>query len=248
LSGALKPNRLTFISAWYSLELLARSVDAEKRAIQPHLDLLKAMGCTVCIACETSNAIHGAANTPLSAKPVLAAEDWAGFGARVEEIAAFTAAQGLQLVYHHHMGTVVQTQDEIDCFMNAAGPMTRLLFDTGHCHFGGGDPAAVLARHASRVAHFHAKNVRPEVMHRVRRDDLTFLDAVRLGVFTVPGDPDGIVDFLACLSILTGARYDGWLVIEAEQDPSVRNPKEYQTMGLDSLRTMAAEAGLSIAA
>ncbi len=244
LKQTLAPHGLRFISAWYSLNLLTRPVADEKEALQPHLDRLKAMGCEVCIACETSNAIHGDDGKPLSARPVLPDADWAEFGAKVEEIAAFTAAQGLTLVYHHHMGTIVETPDEIDRFMAVTGPYTRLLFDTGHCYFGGGDPEVVLERHKDRLSHFHAKNVRPDLMRQVRDQGLSFLEAVRRGVFTVPGDPQGAVAFEPCLAIAAKAGYDGWLVIEAEQDPDQRNPFEYQSLGLDSLKKMAAKAGL----
>lgn len=245
LRAELEPHKLGFVSAWYSLNLLTQSVEDEKRAIQPHLDRLKAMECTVCIACETSNAIHGDDTKPLSQSPVLPDADWVEFGAKVEAIAAFTAAQGLPLVYHHHMGTIVETPDEIDRFMANTGPHTRLLFDTGHCYFGGGDPAAVLERHQDRLAHFHAKNVRPDVMRQVRNQGLSFLEGVRRGVFTVPGDPQGGVAFAPCLAIAAKAGYQGWLVIEAEQDPDQHNPREYQSLGLVSLRKMAAAAGLS---
>ena len=158
--------------------------------------------------------------------------------------AAYLAGQGIRLAYHHHMGTVVESPEEIDAFMAATGPATHLLFDTGHCTFGGGDPAAVLARHASRVAHFHAKNIRPEVTARVRAEGLSFLQGVLAGAFTVPGDPEGAIDFVPLLRILAGAGYDGWLVIEAEQDPDLRNPLEYQSMGLKALKAAAREAGL----
>lgn len=248
LRSVLAPNGLAFVSAWYSLRLLERSVEDELAAMQPHLDRLRAMGCTVCIACETSNAIHGDTTRPLSRKPVLPEADWAEFGRKVEAVARATEAQGLALVYHHHMGTVVQTQAEIDRLMAVTGPATRLLFDTGHCYFGGGDPAEVLARHMGRVAHFHAKNVRPAIMAQVEAEDLSFLEAVRRGVFTVPGDPEGAVDFPACLQLLARAGYDGWLVIEAEQDPEARDPVRYQSLGLATLRSMAAAAGLSEAA
>lgn len=244
LKAVLDPNGLAFVSAWYSLNLLDRSVEDEKVAMQPHLDRLKGMGCTVCIACETSNAIHGRDDLPLSASPVLADGDWAEFGAKVEEIAAWTQAQGLTLVYHHHMGTIVETPDEIDRFMAVTGPATRLLFDTGHCAFGGGDPATVLARHIDRLSHFHAKNLRPDIMAQVRGEGLSFLEGVRRGVFTVPGDADGMVDFAPCLSQLAEVGYDGWLVIEAEQGALVRDPVTYQKMGLTALREMAAAAGL----
>src|SRR4051812_22964575 len=160
LKAALDSHGLRFVSGWHSLNLLAHSVEDEKRAIQPHLDLLKAMGCTVCIACETSNAIHGRDDIPLVDGPVLGDADWANFGADVEAIAAFTAAQGITLAYHHHMGTVVEAPHEIDHFMANTGPATRLLLDTGHCLFGGGDPAELARKYMDRVAHIHAKNVR----------------------------------------------------------------------------------------
>lgn len=246
LRDVLQPHGLAFVSAWHSLELLTRSVEDEKKAMQPHLDRLKAMGCSVCIACEASNAIHGSPDTALSQSPVLPADAWPGFGAKVEEIATFTAAQGVALVYHHHMGTVVETPEEIDLFMAHTGPFTKLLFDTGHCYFGGngGDPALVLEKHIDRLGHFHAKNVRPDIMQQVHAEGLSFLDGVRRGVFTVPGDPEGGVDFQRSLNIAANANYDGWLVIEAEQDPDVRNPVEYQTLGLKSLKDMARVAGL----
>ena len=244
LRAVLAPHGLEFISGWYSLELLVRSVEAEKRAMQGHLDLLRAMGCKVVIVCETSNAIHGRDDLAVNDKPTLDAADWPDFGAKVEEIARFCTDQGLILVYHHHMGTIVETPDEIDRFMQATGSATRLLFDTGHCLFGGGDPAMVAARHMGRVAHIHAKNVRRDVMEEVRAQRLSFLEGVRRGVFTVPGDPEGCVDFLPVLQAAASADYDGWLVIEAEQDPAVREPRRYQAMGLAALKKMVAEAGM----
>ncbi len=245
LRRLLGDHGLAFVSGWHSLNLLARPLAEEQAAIQPHLDRLKHNGCSVCIACETSNSVQGRA-LPLSRKPVLDADEMRAFGARVEALAAFTAAQGIELVYHHHMGTVVETPAEIDAFMAATGPATRLLFDTGHCYFGGdgADPAPVLARHAGRVRHVHAKNVRPAVMARVREAELSFMDAVRAGVFTVPGDPEGGVAFAPLMALLKAAGYTGWIVIEAEQDPEQRNPLQYQTLGLKALKADAAAAGL----
>ncbi len=243
LRAVLEPRGLRFVSGWHSLELLRRSAEDEKKAIQPHLDLLKAMGCKVVIVCETSNAIHGA-DVSISEKPVLADGDWPRFGAEVEKVARHCADQGLTLVYHHHMGTVVESPDEIDRFMAVTGPATKLLFDTGHCFFGGGVPVEVMARHVSRVAHIHAKNVRPMVMGMAREAGLSFLQAVRAGVFTVPGDMEGAVEFEPVLSVAAAAGYEGWLVIEAEQDPAERDPFRYQSMGLEALRRMARAVGL----
>ena len=244
LKAALAPHGLAFVSGWYSLNLLVRSVEDEKAAMQPHLDLLKAMGCSVCIACETSNAIHGDDSRPLADGPELPHDRWARFGADVEAIAAHTAAQGLTLVYHHHMGTIVEAPHEIDAFMAATGPATRLLLDTGHAFFGGGDPAELARRYMPRVAHLHAKNVRSAIREEVEAEHLSFLEGVRRGVFTVPGDPEGGVDFAPVLKTAAEHGYSGWIVIEAEQDPAVRSPLLYQGMGLTALKAMARNAGL----
>lgn len=244
LRALLAEYGLRFISGWHSLNLLAHSVEEEKKAIQPHLDKLKHNGCKVCIVCETSNSVQGL-HAPLSTRPVLDAAGMADFGARVEEIAQYCASQGIDLVYHHHMGTVVQSPEDIDAFMAVTGPATKLLFDAGHCLFGGGDPAAVLAKHIGRVRHFHAKNVRQAVRARVEGEGLSFMDGVRAGVFTVPGDQEGGIDFAPLLKILSETGYNGWIVIEAEQDPNQRNPLLYQTLGLATLKRLAREAGLT---
>ena len=239
---------LRWISGWYSTELLTRSVADEIAAFQPHLAKLKENGCRVCVTAECSNTVHGSPTTPVNAKPVLTAGEMAAFGAKMEEFAQYMGSEGIELTYHHHMGTVVESPDEIDAFLAATGPATRLLFDAGHCAFGGGDPVAVLSKHAGRVGHFHAKNVRAEVARRVRDEDLSFLQGVLAGAFTVPGDQEGSVDFAPLMQVLAGAGYgtdgDRWLVIEAEQDPGLRNPLLYQTLGLATLKRLAKESGL----
>ena len=235
---------LRFISGWYSTELLTRSVEDEIAAVQPHLAKLKANDCKVCIACECSNTVHGSPDIPVNDRPRLSAAEMAAFGAKMEAFAAYLAGQGIRLAYHHHMGTVVESPEEIDAFMAATGPATHLLFDAGHCTFGGGDPVAVLRKHAPRIAHFHAKNIRRDVTRRVRAENMSFLQGVLAGAFTVPGDPEGAIDFVPLLRILADHDYDGWLVIEAEQDPAVRNPLQYQSLGLKSLKAAAIKAGL----
>ena len=244
LKAVLEPRRLRYVSGWHSLNLLVNSVEEEKKAMQPALDLLKAMGSNVIIVCETSNAIHGDNDKPLSERPVLEEARWEEFGAGVEALAEFAAAQGIALVYHHHMGTIVQSEDEIDLLMQHTGPYTKLLLDTGHCLFGGGDPERVAKKHMGRVGHIHAKNVRPAIATEVRDQSLSFLEGVRRGVFTVPGDAEGGVDFTPVLKVAADKAYQGWLVIEAEQDPEVRNPYQYQSLGLRSLKSFAREAGL----
>ncbi len=235
---------LRFVSGWHSTNLLVNSIEAEKAAMQPFLDLLKAMGSTVIIVCETSNAIHGNDGVAVNDRPRLSDGEWKAFGAGIEALAQFAAAQGIRLAYHHHMGTIVEVEWEIDRLMAETGPATHLLLDTGHCTFGGGDPVRLARRHMGRVAHIHAKNVRPDIMAEVREQGLSFLEGVRRGVFTVPGDPDGCVDFPAVLKIAAGHAYQGWLVIEAEQDPAVRVPLTYQSMGLRYLKAVAVQVGL----
>lgn len=244
LKAVLEPRGLRFVSGWHSTNLLVNSVEEEKRAMDPFLDTLVAMGSKVIIACETSNAIHGDDTKAVNDRPRLTADQWPDFGAGIEALAAHAAARGITLAYHHHMGTVVETLEEITQLMLSTGPHTHLLLDTGHCYFGGGDPVALADRWMGRVRHIHAKNVRPEIMAQVRKEGLSFLEGVRRGVFTVPGDREGAVDFLPVLQRAADHGYDGWLVIEAEQDSKVRDPAVYQSMGLGALRAFARAAGL----
>lgn len=240
LRAVLKKYDLALVSGWYSSALLTRDAATEMAAMRPHLDLLKALGCTVLILAETSSAVHGDRAAPLSRRPVLANTDWPRFGDRLTQLAEMAAAEDLTIVYHHHMGTAVQSGEDIDRLMTATGPALKLLLDTGHATFGGADPVALARRWRTRIAHVHCKDVRPEVMEQARRADWSFLDAVVAGVFTVPGD--GMVDFAAVLRELPG--YDGWLVIEAEQDPEKANPLLYACLGHDNLARAARQAGL----
>ena len=232
LREALAPFDLACISGWYSAELLARDAAAEIEAMQPHLSLLRAMGSPVMVFAETSNAIHGKRDVPLSFRPKLDPGEWARFGARMTEVADATLAAGVRLVYHHHMGTVVQSAEDIAALMAHTGSSVGLLLDTGHATWGGADPAAVAARYRERIYHVHTKDVRAEVRARADAEDWSFLDAVLEGVYTVPGD--GMVDFDAVFRALPG--YDGWVVIEAEQDPERANPLQYARLGYAHLR------------
>jgi len=244
LKEVLAAHGLVFISGWHSLNLLVNDIETEKRAIQPHLDMLKANDCKVCIVCETSNAIHGNDAVPLKDKPVLEEDRWPAFCAGVEAIAEYCAGQGIDLVYHHHMGTIVQTHEEIDRLMAGTGPATKLLLDTGHAWFGGANPVELARAYMDRVRHLHAKNVRPAIRKEVEEEGLSFLEGVRRGVFTVPGDPEGGVEFEPVLKIAAEKGYQGWLVIEAEQDPLKADPVKYQSMGLKALKEAAKAVGL----
>ena len=239
LKEALAPFGLACVSGWYSAELLTRSAEEELNALRPHLDLLKALGSKVLVFAETSNAIHGDRAKPLSQRPVMKAGDWAEFGRRVTQVAEHTLNEGVRLVYHHHMGTVVQSGADIDAFMNATGEAAHLLLDTGHATWGGADPAALARRYRARISHVHTKDVRKAVMERSQAEDWSFLDSVIEGVYTVPGD--GMVDFVSVFRALPN--YSGWVVIEAEQDPKKAHPLTYAKMGYANLTRFLTEAG-----
>lgn len=240
LKAALAPFGMACISGWYSAELLKRDAAAELAALRPHLDLLKAMGSNVLVFAETSNAIHGNRDLPLSARPVLAPGAWAQFGARMTAVADETLKQGVRLVYHHHMGTIVQSRDDIDALMAATGPSVGLLLDTGHATWAGTDPAGLARDYRSRIFHVHTKDVRPDVRARSDKEDWSFLDSVLAGVYTVPGD--GMVDFAAVFKALPG--YDGWVVVEAEQDPEKAPPLAYAKKGYAEVVRALRVAGL----
>lgn len=227
LKAALAPFGLACISGWYSAELLIRDAATELALLRPHLNLLKAMGSDVLVFAETSNAIHGDVNAPLSTRPVLKPSEWAQFGRRVTEVAKATLREGVRLVYHHHIGTIVQSASDIDAFMAATGPDVHLLLDTGHATWGGADPGSLAARYRDRISHVHTKDVRAAVMRQAAAEDWSFLNSVVAGVYTVPGD--GMVDFPAVFRAIP--EYEGWIVIEAEQDPARANPLAYARMG-----------------
>lgn len=237
---------LALVGGWYSGELLTRDVDAEIAAAQDHLALLKAMGSTVFVHAETSNAIHGQRATPLSRTPRLDAAGWAVFGARMTGFADYIAAQGLKFAYHHHLGTVVERPEDLAAFIAATGRSVGLTLDTGHASLGGIDPVATIRAHPERIAHVHCKDVRAGVFAKVQGSDKSFLEGVLAGMFTVPGD--GGLDYAAVMGALAQIGYSGWIVVEAEQDPAVADPRRYGELGLRTLEREAAAAGLKKAA
>jgi inosose dehydratase len=155
------------------------------------------------------------------------------------------AERGVAMTYHHHMGTVVETDAEIDLLMTHTGAAVGLLVDTGHIAYAGGDCLAVTRRHATRINHVHCKDVRPAVLAQMRAEDSSFLDAVVAGVFTAPGD--GGVDFAAFARLLADISYSGWAVVEVEQDPVKAPPFKYAKMGHDHMTRQLTAAGLAIA-
>ena len=237
LAAVLAPFGLKCVSGWYSARLRERDARAELAQLRPHLELLKTLGSEVLVFADVSGAVHGDLARALSARPRLEPGEWREFGRRVTEVAVATAGEGVRLVYHHHMGTLVQSEADIDALMEATGEAAGLLLDTGHAAFAGADPSALARRHGARIAHFHAKDVRAEVRERAVREDWSFLRAVLAGVFTVPGD--GSVDFARVFTALPG--YRGWVVLEAEQDPRRADPLTYATLGYRNLRKLLAE-------
>ena len=240
LRPILARHGLDLVSGWYGSRLLERDVDAEMAEAEPHIALLTALGCTVMVHAEVSRAIHGERTTPLSRRPVLSEADWALLLPRMAEFGQRLKARGLHLAYHHHMGTVIEAEADVDRLMAGTGPEVGLLLDTGHLTFAGGDPVRAAKRHAARVVHVHCKDIRAAVMADVKRRDLPFLAAVLEGVFTVPGD--GCVDYAAVLPPLAAAGYAGWLVVEAEQDPAKAHPLTFARLGHDNLARFAAAA------
>lgn len=242
LGPMLARHGLALVGGWYSLNLLARDAEAEIAALQPHLALLKAMGSTVFIAAETSNAIHSDRTRPLAETPRLAAADWPRFGERLAAVAAHVERQELRFAYHFHLGTVVERQADVDAFIAATPANVGFVVDTGHAALGRVDAAALIRAHPERIVHVHTKDVRQPVFERLMAERRSFLDGVLAGMFTAPGD--GGLDFGAVMRALADIRYDGWIVIEAEQDPALADPRVFSRLGLRTLRETGAAAGL----
>lgn len=233
LGPLLDAHGLALVSGWYSLRLLERGVDEELVAMQPHFDLLAGLGSSVMVCAEVTRCIHGDLRARLSSRPRLSAAEFTRFAARLDELAQRMQARGMRLAYHHHMGTVIQSEAEVHALMAATSTAVGLLLDTGHLKFAGGDPLAVARQHVARIAHVHCKDVRQTVLARVRNADTGFLEAVLQGVFTVPGD--GAVDYAPIFAVLRDAGYEGWLVVEAEQDPAIADPLTCATQGYEFL-------------
>jgi inosose dehydratase len=196
------------------------------------------MGCRHVVYADTSGRTGF---PPISQRPRLMDDEWPAYGRKVTGLAERLAAFGVRMAFHHHMGTIIESEADIHRLMASTGEAAGLLFDSGHCLFAGADPAAVLQRHIARVVHVHCKDLRHNVLQRSRTEDMTFLEAVLAGVFTVPGD--GCIAFAPLLRMLHDAGYTGWLVVEAEQDPRIAHPLTYAKLGYRNLSAMAAEAG-----
>jgi inosose dehydratase len=244
LGPLLKRHHLDLVSAWYDGRIHERELDAEWDAILPHMTLLRDLGCRHVVYADTSGRSDGDLFAPISRRPKLADGDWAGYGKRLTALAERMAEFGVAMAFHHHMGTIVETDQEVDRLMAVTGTAVGLLYDTGHSIFSGGDPVALLKRHVGRVVHVHCKDARKDLLTRARATDESFMQAVLDGVFTVPGD--GFIDYPTILKMLHDAGYAGWLVCEAEQDPNKAHPLTYAKLGFANLARFALQAGFTI--
>lgn len=247
-SAVLKPIMqmygLDVISGWYDGRCDEKSVDDEMQAITAHLQLLKDMGCKYVVYADTSRGRHGAIWGPISERPALAADEWPAYGRKLTELAERLADFGVAMAFHHHMGTLVESDGDVGLLMKHTGNAVGLLYDTGHSSFAGGDPLQLIKTHVKRVVHVHCKDPRADILAKARAEDMSFMDAVLAGIFTVPGD--GSIDYVPILKVLADAGYSGWLVVEAEQNPKKAHPLTYATMGYKNLSRMAREAGFTV--
>ncbi len=218
---------LQICNAWFSSLFTSEPYEVTQKAFIVHRDRLNALGAKIIGASEQGNSIQG---KPLNIfgkdKPVYTKEQWKAVTEGYNKLGRLAKDVGMTLTIHHHMGTGIQTAEEIDTLMSMTDPdLVYLLFDSGHLTFAGIDPLPILKKYIGRIRHVHLKDVRQSVRAQAEREGWSFLTAVRAGVFTVPGDGD--VDFVPIFEVLEKEGYEGWVVVEAEQDPAKANPFEY---------------------
>ncbi|RQP22260.1 myo-inosose-2 dehydratase [Piscinibacter terrae] len=236
LKAKLAEFKVACVSGWYSGRLAEDTLDNEIERCAAHMDKLRVQGCKVVVYGEVAGSIQGDIEMPLARRPRFRSdEEWKAYAKRLNAFGEhLKASYGITLAYHHHMGAYVESPEDVDRLMSETDENVGLLFDTGHAFFGGaGDPVALLKRHVKRVVHVHCKDVRAEVVAMARNRQWAFLQSVINGAFTVPGD--GAIDFRAVLRTLHDAGYEGWLVVEAEQDPAVAPSYQYASLGFKTL-------------
>ena len=227
LKKTLELRGIQICNQWFSSFLISRPYEETEAEFEKATDFLKEMGAKVIGVSEQSYSIQGNMEQPVwEGKYVMNEEEWKLLADGLNKLGKIAKNKGMTLTFHHHMGTVVQTEEEIDRFMELVDPdLVYLLFDSGHLSFAGIDPEKVLKKYVNRVKHVHLKDIRREMVEKSREERWSFLRGVREGVFTVPGDGD--VDFGPIFRILEEAAYEGWVVVEAEQDPAKANPLAY---------------------
>lgn len=240
LKKQLDMRGLSIANQWFSSFILTQPMEKVERDFAAQCEFLHAMGAKIIGASEQSYSIQGTDIPVFEGKYVMNAKEWEKLAAGLNKLGKIAQSYGISLTYHHHMGTVVQTAEETDRLMEMTDPeLFSLLYDTGHLAYCGEDITEVLKKHVGRVKHVHLKDIRPEVVNKVRAERLSFLQGVRAGTFTVPGD--GAIDFAPVFDILDRAGYKGWMIVEAEQDPAAADPLEY---ALKARKYIAEKAGI----
>ena len=240
LKKQLDMRGLSIANQWFSSFILTQSMEKVERDFAAQCEFLHAMGAKIIGASEQSYSIQGTDIPVFEGKYVMNAQEWEKLAAGLNKLGKIAQSYGISLTYHHHMGTVVQTAEETDRLMEMTDPgLFSLLYDTGHLAYCGEDVTEVLKKHVGRVKHVHLKDIRPDVVNKVRAERLSFLQGVRAGTFTVPGD--GAIDFAPVFDILDRAGYKGWMIVEAEQDPAAADPLEY---ALKARKYIAEKAGI----
>ncbi|MEW9835531.1 myo-inosose-2 dehydratase [Mesorhizobium marinum] len=241
----LKAADVTLCGGWFSGTLAADGdLAANKDRIRPMIELFKAVDAPCIVYGEVGRSIQGDRSIPLATKAVLSGDEMKAYARKLTEFGEWCAEQGMPLSYHHHMAAVVQFEHELDAFMNHSGEGIPLLFDAGHMAFAGGDVLRVIDKHHARISHVHTKDVRMAVLESLDWNRHSFLDAVALGAFTVPGD--GSLDFGAIVRKLADHGYEGWFVVEAEQDPRQSPPLKMAQIGYKELMRVLTAAGYSV--
>jgi inosose dehydratase len=233
---------MSVCGGWFSGLLLDGSLSAEKDRIAEQMAFFIAAGAPGIAYGETARSVQGLRGVPLARKPKLTEAEIALYGRKMSDFADWCEGQGMPIAYHHHMAAVIETEAELDLFMKHSS--VPLLFDAGHMAFAGGDVMRVIDNHAARISHVHTKDVRMEVINGLDRSKHSFLDAVIKGAFTVPGD--GSLDFEAIVKLLAAKGYEGWFVVEAEQDPVKNPPLEMAKVGHKELLRVMTAAGYEV--
>ncbi|MBF9040696.1 myo-inosose-2 dehydratase [Rhodobacterales bacterium LSUCC0387] len=242
LGPILDRYRVSVCGGWFSGELLDGDVEREKDRIAAQLAFFKDADAPCIVYGETARSVQGKREVPLAQKPVISEAEMATYGRKMSDFADWCAAQGMPICYHHHMAAVVETETELDLFMKHSS--VPLLFDAGHMAFAGGDNLRVIDNHHTRISHVHTKDIRKEVVEKIDRTRISFLDAVVMGAFTVPGDGD--LNFASIIAALEGVGYEGWFVVEAEQDPKLNSPREMASLGRRVLAELFSKSGYNV--
>ncbi len=220
---------LKLCSGWYGANLRKNSVEEEKKSIQEQLNLFKDCDAPCIVFAEVSGSIQGNPNRKLSTRPQMEKDEWQKFCEKISELGKYLEDEGMPLAYHHHMGTVIETQKDTERLIENTHESVKLTLDTGHMLFAKGDSKSILQNYYERILHVHCKDIRKQVLEKSLKEDLSFRGAFLEGAFTVPGD--GCIDYQPLFNVLKNNNYSGWLVVEAEQDPAKANPLEYAKIG-----------------